>query len=277
MQDLLAQLELAYEELDPQFKAIKGVMAALKTAVRLASDEKPDALPMYKALVKLESTAAEMDNATLNTAVSAFADVTQTALDNLAFEFAKDLRDAFMARGETVAGRPPTLSVGIFALNIDIAARKGQWFYGKEPLTKPIPLSTAGILKAYDQQEKRIGQRDLKVEEFVAELKQAWRDCLDKRTKQPSDGRINIVEAYSQLTLNRQGNRFWNQPSRKTFKDYERDLFVRDFVLVREQQAADKFRLGVATKSQADQANRSLWLPEGAIDGQYYGDITFSS
>jgi hypothetical protein len=44
---------------------------------------------------------------------------------------------------------------------------------------------------------------------------------------------------------------------------------------VHEQGATDSFRLGVATKSQAEQASRSIWLPDTAIDGQYYSDITF--
>ncbi|MCP5098488.1 MAG: hypothetical protein GY943_23305 [Chloroflexi bacterium] len=276
MEEVLLQLELAQTELEPQFKALRGVMGALKTAVRLAAADSADALPMQKALTKLEITAAEVESGVLDTAVSAFAAVTQTALDNLAFDFAKDLRDAFAARGETIEGRPPMLTIGLFTFKIDIAVRKGQWFYGKEPLTKPIPLSLTGILKAYDRQVKRIVNREIKTDELVAELQQAWQDCLDKRKKKrPSGGRINIIEVYSQLTLNRQGNRFWNQPSRRTFKDYDRDLFIRDLVILREQGAADSFRLGVATKSQADQTNRSIWLPNGAIDGQYYSDITF--
>jgi hypothetical protein len=274
MEALLAQLQDAQQELDPQFKALRGVMGALRTAVRLASDEKADALPMHKALTKLELTAAEVESDVLDTAVSAFATVTQSALDDLAFDFAKDLRDEFAARGETVNGRPPTLSVGLLTLQINMAARKGQWFYGKEPLTRPIPLSLKGVLKAYDQQVKRIVNRTVDADALVRELIEAWEDCKAKRKSKPSGGRINIVEVYSQLTLNRQTNRFWNAPSRSTFKDYERPLFVRDLALLNEQ-GVSSFSLGVATKSQADQSNRSIWLPETAVDGQYYSDITF--
>lgn len=275
MEEVLLQLEAAQAALDPQFKALRMVMGALRTAVRLTGEGKADALPMQKALTKLEAAAAEVESETLDTAVSAFAAVTQTALDNLAFDFAKDLREAFAARGETVGGRPPMLTVGILTFKINIAVRKGQWFYGKEPLTNPIPLSLTGILKAYDRQVKRIVERSINTAELVGELQKAWQDLMDKKKKRPSGGRINIVQVYSRLILNRQGARFWNQPSRKTFKDYDRALFVRDLVLLREEGAADSFRLGVATKNQADQASRSIWLPEGAVDGQYYSDITF--
>jgi hypothetical protein len=274
MEDVLAQLQAAQQELDPQFKALRVVMGALRTAVTLTNAEKADALPMHKALLKLETAAAEVESATLDTAVASFAAVTQSALDDLAFDFAKDLRDEFAARGETVNGRPPTLTVGLLTLKIDIAARKGQWLYGKEPLTRPIPLSLTGILKAYDQQVKRIVNRTVEANALVAELQKAWEDCLAKRKSKPGGGRINLVEVYSQLTLNRQSARFWNAPSRSTFKDYERPLFVRDLALLHEQGAVP-FSLGVATKSQTEQSNRSIWLPETAVDGQYYSDITF--
>ncbi|MBE2224025.1 MAG: hypothetical protein IAF02_20975 [Anaerolineae bacterium] len=273
MEALLAQLIEAQEELTPQFKALQGAMGSLKTAVRLASEEKPDALPMHKALLKLEATTADVESETLHEAVAAFAAVTQNALDGLAFDFAKDLRDAFAQRGETVEGRPPILAVGDLTFKIEMASRKGQWLYGKEALTNPIPLSLTGILKAYDRMVKRIVDRKLD-DTFLPELQQAWQDCVDKRTNRPGGGRVNIIEVFSKLILNRQGNRFWNQPSRSTFKDYERELFVRDLVLAQEQGNAP-FRLGVATKSQADQASRSLWIPKTAVDGDYYSEITF--
>lgn len=273
LEDVLTHLETAQTELEPQFKALRGTMTALKAAVRLSREEKADALPMQKVLHKLETAAADVENETLQTAVSAFATVTNAALNDLAFDFAKDLRDEFAQRGETLNGRPPNLSVGILTLKIDIAARKGQWLYGKEALTKLIPLSLTGILKAYDRQAKRITNRNLDAD-FLMNLQNAWQICIDKRKGRPSGGRINLVEVYSQFTLDQQGNRFWNQPSRRTFKDYEREFFVRDLVLAHDQ-GNMPFRLGVATKVQADKSNRSIWIPKTAVDGGYYSDITF--
>lgn len=85
------------------------------------------------------------------------------------------------------------------------------------------------------------------------------------------------------MTLNRQATRFWNAPSRSTFKDHSRELFVRDMILLQDNGETTltkegqeyQLRLGVATKSQADSAARSIWLPNGAIDGEYYSDLTF--
>jgi hypothetical protein len=283
MEDVLEQLQTAQAGLEPRFKALQKVMSALRTATRLAGEEKTDAIAMQKALAKLETAAADVDGPAVDAAVAAFAATTQRALDGLAFEFARDLRDEFAARGETVTGRPPILAVGMLALQIDTAARKGQWFYGREPLTRPLPLSLKGILAAYERQHKLIAQRSIDTDAFLQELYQAWQDSVKKRDRRPAGGRINIVEVHAQLTLNRQNNRFWNAPARSTFKDYARALFVRDLTLLRDLEATNlmvdgeryRFRLGVATKSQAEQASRSIWLPDHGLEGQYYSDITF--
>ena len=280
MQDVLTKLQAVQAELDPQFKALKNVMGGLQRAIRLASAEKADALPMNKALNKLETAASQVPNESLQTAVAAFSAATQSALDGLAYDFAKDLRDTFSARGLSVEGRPPTLTVGLLTLKIDIAARKGQWLYGREALTNPIPLSLAAIVKAYDQQTKRIANRSIDGSALLQEIYKAWSDLIAEKARRPAGGRLNLIEVYAKLVLNRQSTRFWNAPTRNTFKDYERELFVRDLVLLQEnghtQLTADgetrQLRLGVATKAQADQASRSLWLPN---TNEYYSDITF--
>ena len=279
--ELLTQLQTAQSTLEPQYHVLHTATSVLKRAIALASDETLDAIAMHKLLARLEEAAAPLDEPSVRTAVAAFAAQTQHGLDALAFEFAHDLKEVFEHRGQTVQGRPPTLVVDSLTLQIDMAARKAQWFYGKEALTKPIPLSLNAIVKAYDQQNKSIVQRSIDVPAFVAELHQAWQELLAKRQKPPAGKRINLVETYSQVTLNRQSSRFWNSPARSNFKDYERAHFVRDLVLahaaptVTVNGATQHLRLGVATKSQADSPARSIWVPQTALDGEYYSDLTF--
>lgn len=281
--ELLAHLQAAQSTLEPRYQALHAAVAALKRAAVLASDETLDAIAMHKHLAKLEEAAARLEDPTLHAAVAAFAQQTQHGLDALAFEFARDLKEVFQRRGQTVEGRPPTLVVDSLTLRIDMGARKAQWFYGKETLTSPIALSINAIVKAYDQQNKALMQRSVDVPAFVAELYKAWQDQLGKRQKAPAGKRINIVEVYSQVTLDRQSARFWNSPARNNFKDYERAHFVRDLVLaqaaptVEADAQTQHLRLGVATKSQADNPARSIWLPQSALDGEYYSDLTFAT
>lgn len=280
---LLAHIQAAQSTLEPHYQALHTAVAALKRATALASDETLDAIAMHKHLARLEEAAARLDDPALHAAVAAFAQQTQHGLDALAFEFARDLKQVFERRGQAVEGRPPTLVVDSLALHIDMGARKAQWFYGKEALTSPLALSINAIVKAYDQQNKAVMQRETDVPAFVAELHKAWQDQLAKRQKAPARKRINVVEIYSQMTLNRQSQRFWNSPARSTFKDYERAHFVRDLVLaqaaptVEVEGKTQYLRLGVATKSQADSPMRSIWLPQSALDGEYYSDLTFAA
>lgn len=240
---------------------------------------------MHKAAAKLDSAAALLDSPTLQQANDLFHAATQQALDDLAFAFAHDLKEAFEAQGQTVGGCPPTLLVNGLILHVDVAARKAQWFYGKEPLTRPQPLSISGLLKAYQQQQKLIMGRQTDVPAFLTELHKAWQDLIDERLNRggryPSGGRLNLIDVYGKLVLNRQSARFWNAPSRQNFKDYERHFFIRDLLAAKESPTLTlenkplRLRLGVATKSQADSPTKSAWLPENGLDGQFYGDVTF--
>jgi hypothetical protein len=280
-ENLLAQIQAAQESLMPQFKALRMATGALRNANKLAGEDRHDALAMQKALVKLQLANELVENDALSTAVEAFTSETQTALDALAFEFARDLKEVFEERGERVEGRPPTLVVNGLVLQIDIVVRKARWFYGKEALTRPIPLSLSTILKAYDRQQRTVMQRETDVNAFLTELHTAWQQLIEERSRRPTGGRINIIETYSKVILNRQSARFWNAPARRTFKDYERPHFVRDLVYAQDvpttvvDGSIYHLRLGVATKSQADNPQRSIWLPNGPLDGEYYSDVTF--
>lgn len=279
--ELLPTLQAAQQELEPQFKALRAATAAVKQAQRLAGEEPLDALAMQKALVKLQQANEQMTNEALQTATTTFAAATQSALDGLAFDFARELKETFETRGESVEGRPPTLVVNGLTLQIDIAARKAQWLYGKEALTRPIPLSINGILKAYDQQRRAILERTVDIPAFLTELYAAWQKLTAQKQQRSSNNYAGLVAAYSQLTIDRQSARFWNAPSRSTFKDYDRAHFVRDLVLAHDAPTVTvdgktyHLRLGGATKSQADSATRSMWLPNVGLDGEYYANVAF--
>ena len=281
--DLVERVREAQRALEPQFKELRQAVAALKTAARLAEAEKPDALPMNKALLKLEQAATRLPDGPLQAATDAFRRQTERALDALAFDFAKDLRDTFAGRGVEVNGRPPALLVGDLVLRIDVAARKAQWFYGQEPLTGRLQLSAAAIVDAYERQRKLIVQGESDPADFLRELFATWNGELKSRSRKPAGNRLNLVDTYAKMTMARQSARFWNAPSRRTFKDYPRPQFVRDLVRAQAEPTFSvdgrrhRLRLGVATKSQADSSSRSVWLPSaaGGLDGAYYSDVTF--
>jgi hypothetical protein len=255
--------------------------AALRTATRLTAEEPPDALAMQKAAAKLRLAAEHWSSPELEAAVAAFDEATGRALDALAYEFAGALRAGLEDRGHAVSGRPPALVVEPLVLQLDVPGRTAQWLYGREPVSRPLPLSVGPLLKAHEQARRRVVERTLDVPAFLAELQATWRKLVASRVRRPVGGRLNVVETYAQLVLDRQPPRFWNAPSRATFRDYPRELFVRDLVLAREAPwlvvdgERQRLRLGVATKNQAETAGRSIWLPSAGLEGEYYADLTF--
>ena len=279
--ELIEQLRRTQQTLEPRAKALRSAAGALKQALKLAGEPKPDALPMQKALIKLQEAAEAVGDEALQEATGHFQAETEKALGALAFEFAKDLREAFTARGLEVTGRPPTLAVSELVLGIDTAARKAGWFYGKEALTRPLPLSLSAVVGAFEGEQRTILARELDTDAFLGELYTTWTQVLGEKSRRPQGGRVNLLETYSKLVLNRQSGRFWNAPSRSTFRDYPRALFVRDLVLAQPSPTVtvngerQRLFLGVATKSQAESSSRSLWLPQGPFEGGYYADITF--
>ena len=180
-----------------------------------------------------------------------------------------------------MTGRPPTLAVSELVLGIDTAARKVGWFYGKEALTRPLPLSLSAVVGAFEREQRTILARELDTDAFLGELYTTWAQVLEGKSRRPQGGRVSLIETYSKLVLNRQSGRFWNAPSRSTFRDYPRALFVRDLVLAQPSPTVtvngerQRLFLGVATKSQAESSSRSLWVPQGPFEGGYYADITF--
>ena len=90
--ELLDKLQAAQQAIDPQYKMLHTATGMLKRAVKLAGEERLDAIAMHKLLAKLEEAAAPLDSQPVNDAVAAFVAQTQHGLDALAFEFARDLK-----------------------------------------------------------------------------------------------------------------------------------------------------------------------------------------
>lgn len=279
--ELLTQLQATHQELQPQLKALRTATSAIQRGIKLMRSEKPEALAMQHTLAKLQQATKQLNHPSLDATTRTFEQITTTALKDLEFELARDLKNAFEEQGEVVRGRPPTLIVGLLRLQLDHTTRKAQWFYGQETLTRPLPLSPSAIMNAYQTQNKAIANRQINRAAFLLELYQAWQQLIKQRGRRPAGGRVNLVEVYSQVVMNRQPPRFWRGPSRQTFSEYFRAHFVRDIVLTTALPTLSiagkvyRLRLGVATKSQASQRHRAIWLPEHPIGGQYYSDLTF--
>ena len=90
------------------------------------------------------------------------------------------------------------------------------------------------------------------------------------------------MDCYYELALMRQSRAFHSEPSKRSFVDNGRAQFAYDFYefTQRQRHAYEGRHVAAhnATKSQADSADRSIWIVEGNSphDGRYIGDVDFS-
>ena len=179
-----------------------------------------------------------------------------------------------------MCGRPPRFELGRFELVADFVSRRAAISYGKELLNKDVPLSVEAVVKAYQREAKAIVGRNEDPDRWMAHTTAAGRTPAATHAASRRQARVNIVDCYFEMVLLRQAEAFRSAPSKRTFVDYSRAQFAHDLSSPTGtplHTRACKSRAHVATKSQADNADKSLWLVEGSgpHDGSYIADVEF--
>ena len=184
----------------PSSRRCATLTGAVKRAAKLAGEETLDALAMDKLLPRLQKTRpAEVDDALPSRPPPETASAAETQAGRstgLAFDFAKDLRDVFQARG-LCDGRRATAHVERRPAGpADRHRPRGRpsGSTAKGLAHAPDLVFINNLLKAYDAQHKAIEQRDLKATEFVGGAVQGVERTDRQTTARPSGGRINLVE-----------------------------------------------------------------------------------
>jgi hypothetical protein len=289
IQDALLKLETAHmkEELsDPllpdlrrEIKLLSEFVAALRDALAALRVENIDVVRLSRACSTLQKTKVQ-EPALEELLPPILAELTE-AEHSLGATFGETLREALVAQGIEVGGRPPIFEIGRFEISADFASRMATLSYGKEVVLRHVPLSVDRLIKAYERELKSIAGRDENGEQWVRQLYEAWEAARRKRGT--AEVRANIVECYYELVLIRQGKTFRSAPSKRVFADYSRAQFAYDLDLfANRQQLAYKGQrafVHVAIMANTDNPERCLWVVDGSgpHDGRYMGDIVFQS
>ncbi|MBA3943444.1 MAG: hypothetical protein H0X37_02650 [Herpetosiphonaceae bacterium] len=285
-QQILAGLRLKDEVVDPlapdlrrEVKALTSVSTALKDALAALRGEAVDVVRLGRAYNVLQANRTQ--NIELETVLPGVEGELEQAQASLSTTFGETLRDAVVARGMTLGGRPPRFALGRFDINVNWVTRSAALSYGTELLVGRVPLSVDALLKTYDREVKVIMGRNENGERWIEQLYQAWDTVRKKRAT--TDKRVNIVDCYLELVLLRQPRAFRSAPSKRTIVDYTRAQFVFDFFEFTNEQRLAYNNLYVAasnsTKSQTDNPEKSFFIVEGSSpgDGRYISDIEFKA
>lgn len=277
-------LRLREEAIDPllpelrrEVKVLTGLNTALKDALAALRGESVDVVKLGRSYSALQNAKVQDEGlAALMPGIEQELAEAQRALGNT---FGLALRHALAEQGIELGGRPPRFEIGRFELVADFVNRSASLSYGKNLVARRIPLSVEQVVKSYQREAKAIMGRNEDGARWIEQLYTAWETVRRKRGT--SELRVSIVECFFEMVLLRQARNFRNTPSKNSFVEYSRAQFAYDFFLfTAEQRLAHKglhaFGL-VATKSQTENPDRSIWIVEGDSPhiGNYIADLKF--
>lgn len=277
-------LRVKDEAIDPVMPQLKRdakqfstLDTALKDALAALRAESVDVIKLGRARSALQSS--RVRDAGLGEVLPQIDYELEQAQRALGDTFGVALRDAFAQQGIELGGRPPRFEIGRFELVADFVSRTGSLSYGKNLLTKRVPLSVEAVLRTYEREAKAIMGRNEDGPRWMEQLYNAWETVRRKRLI--SEPRVSIVECFLELALLRQSRAFRSAPTKNGFVEYTRAQFAYDFYKFTSEtpvlhNGLRAFGL-VATKSQADNAERSIWIVEGDNPhaGRYIADVKF--
>ncbi len=266
-------------QLKSEINALDSLIKALKNAIDALSAEPRDVVRLAKTYESLQAT--KLPVVELPQLLEQYAQVLQTATDQLSASFGTVLRDVFANEGLRLDGRPPIVQVGRFRINLDFAKRRASLAYGKEVMVERMGLSTETILKAYRSAHKALTGRGDDGAKWLEQLYEAWRVVHFRQGSSKADA--NLVACYIELALQRQATSFLRREPRKTlFKEYTRAQFAYDVDLFINRQRLShkgfKPTLRVAVQAQTSSPERVMWIVTGetADAGTYMSTLTFT-
>jgi hypothetical protein len=278
------ELRLKEEAIDPvqpelrrEIKQLATLTAALKDALTALDGESVDVIRLEHAYRMLQNS--KVQDAALANLLPQIEQELEQAQRALGDSFGLALRHALEQHGITLGGRPPRFEIGRFELAANFVNRSAVLSYGKNPLSKRVPLSVEGVIAAYQRENKAIAGRSEDGSRWIEQLYTAWEAVRRKRGI--GEPRASIVECFYEMVLLRQSRAFRSAPSKNSFADYSRAQFAYDFFEFTNNQSLHHNGLRpfglVATKSQAESAERSIWIVEGDSPhaGRYIADVKF--
>jgi len=282
--EVLGDARLRDEAIDPlqpslrrEIKTLTKQAVALRDAASALRGEAVDVVKLGHALSALQ--AAKIQDQALAALLPQLEHELKQGQQALGHTFGLALRHALAERGIELGGRPPRFEIGPWALDANFVGRSASLSYGKNLIVKRLPLSVEAVLRVYERANKAVAGRDEDGVRWIEQLYSAWETV--RRRRDNAEPRANIVECYYELVMLRQSRSFRSEPTKAGFVEYSRAQFAYDFqafTVRRPVQHAGLHAYGlVATKSQAGNDERSIWIVEGdnPHDGRYIADIKF--
>ena len=262
-------------DLRREIKVLASLIKALQDGAAALRSDPVDVVKLDHALGALEA-GGQAAVAALLPELNEELTVAQRVLGD---EFGQALRAALAGQGISVIGQPPRFEIGRFGIEANFGKRFAIVRYGNDVVMPHVPLTTEAVVKAYQSALKTITGRSEEGIKWMTQFYDAYQ--LARRKREISGTRVNVVDCYVEMSILRQGRTFFVEPSRHSFSDYTRAQFIYDFYEFanrrRIKAQGQVVRAHSATRTQAENPARSLWIVEGdgLHDGRYISDVEF--
>jgi hypothetical protein len=266
------------KQISAKARVYAAALKALESVTRALKDTSKNAVALSNGVAALKKTMVGLPVADeFEEITSQLDEMAKGELEKASFLFAKDLRAAFETEGIALKGDPPRFYAEPITIDVDASRARVDLKYGHETLNaKPIALETAGVVAAYAKAKKSLAGRKVNQKEMLDLMFEAYRRVLLQSAGQVGD-RVNIVDCYRELVWLKQSATFRRAPAKSTFSEYPRAYFVYDILQLRKSKLLNhrnhRLQFGIATIDATGDDLRTVWVPDGAGDGQYLMDM----
>lgn len=270
-------------QLNNEIKVRSHCIKFLEQTIRALKDPHKNAVALSEAVTALERPFPDLALPdSFPSIIQQIKHLAEEKLSELEFTFARDLREAFQAKGITLDGPPTRLIANLFLIEPNLRKRQVYMSFSRQPVTnKVIKLDVEQVVTAYERAYRDICERKVNLEELLAELFETWQRLVLLGPKQTGKvQRVGIVECYRELVLVRQPLSFLKTPSKQNFVDYPKTHFIYDVLQLRRSNMlmhnGYKMNLGTATIDVTGDSTRAMFLATSAVEGAIIKDIYFT-
>jgi hypothetical protein len=258
-------------------KGIKGLERNLKKVLRLAKVPLQNIYKIEPLVENLEKAIneTEFDRVRLLEVMGILKRDIERLKDDFRFDFSKRLNEGLQKKGMDLRGNLPVLHTSFYRIEANFMGGKVNIMFGPEKIARCAlsPEEIVGTLRKIDEE---LQKNSIPEEEFIDRLFQGWKRAFLISQKE----RIPITTVLTELTLLLQKKQFYENPSKRNYREYPRYQFAYDVYKLRKKGIKEihgkELHLIASTFDATRKKIDYIWIPINERgEGINYSYVTF--
>ncbi len=258
-------------------KGIKGLQKTLRNALRLAKSSLQNIYKIESLIQNLEKmlNQTEFDRTGLLEMTRGLKKDIERLKDDFKFDFSKRLNEGLQKNGMELHGNLPVLYTNSYRMEVDFLGGKVNILFGPEKIGG-CTLSPEEVVRTLQKIDENLQKNSLPEKEFINRLFQGWKRATVLLQKE----RIPITTVLTELTLLLQKKQFYENPSRRNYREYPRYQFAYDIYRLRKKGIKEiggkELHLVASTFDATRKRIDYIWIPTNERgEGINYSYLTF--